>query len=186
MGQFCESDQPLAHFASGNFRLSSGRALPPSPAGPGRARPRGIAEGRRCECGFPGKDEARTRLALLAIDPRTDDSGHPAELENYLRQRPNDPAAFARLAALRQRDGKPDQAIKTYEKIIAGDRLYAPPPGNSHSLYAEHSQDVAKADDLALKARQEYPDDAEVAQTLGILSYDEAKSTLGESTDNIP
>jgi tetratricopeptide (TPR) repeat protein len=120
---------------------------------------------------FPAKEEARARLALLAIDPATADAGARANVENYLRQNPNDPAALARLAALQQRDGKPEEAIKTYEKIIAGDPLYAPATRQLALLYAERPQDVGKAYDLASKARQAYPDDEEVARTLGILSY---------------
>src|SRR5262249_31753182 len=98
---------------------------------------------------FPAKEEARARLALLAIDPACADAGARANVENYLRQNPNDPAALARLAALQQRDGKPEEAIQTYEKIIAGDPLYAPATRQLALLYAERSQDVGKAYDLA-------------------------------------
>ena len=54
---------------------------------------------------FPGKDEARQRLALLAINVETANSGMRTELENYLRERPSDPAALLRLAQVQERDG---------------------------------------------------------------------------------
>src|SRR5262249_7870729 len=66
---------------------------------------------------FPEKDEARRRLALLAIDPNTADAAARTELENYLREKPNDPEALVRLAQLQERDGAADQAVNTYEKI---------------------------------------------------------------------
>ena len=72
---------------------------------------------------FPGKDEARQRLALLAIQVGAANSGVRTELENYLRQRPNDPAALVRLAEIQQRDGAVDQAVKTYEKVVAENPL---------------------------------------------------------------
>jgi tetratricopeptide (TPR) repeat protein len=122
---------------------------------------------------FPGKEQARAQLAVLAIDPRTADAVARAKLEDYLRKSPSDPAALARLAALQQRDAKVDQAITTYEKVLAGDPLYAPATRQLALLYAyaDKSNDIAKAYDLATKAREAYPTDPEIAKTLGILSY---------------
>ena len=120
---------------------------------------------------FRGKDESQARLSVLAIDPSTADAGTRAALDNYLRREPNDPAALARVAQLQLRDGKPDQAIKTYERIIADNPLYAPATRQLAILSAEGATDAAKAYDVAQKARQTYPNDPEVAKALGILSY---------------
>jgi tetratricopeptide (TPR) repeat protein len=120
---------------------------------------------------FPAKDEARQRLALLAIQAGAANSGVRTELENYLRQRPNDPAALARLAAIQERDGAVDQAVKTYEKVVAQNPLFAPAMRRLALLYGRRSTDDPKAYDLITKARQTYPDDPEIAKTLGILSY---------------
>jgi tetratricopeptide (TPR) repeat protein len=120
---------------------------------------------------FPGKDEARQRLALLALDPK---SGNPAigtEVENYLRKQPDDPAALTRLGEVQQRDGAVDQAVKTYEKVIADNPLYAPATRQLALLYGQLSTDTAKAYELVTKARQAYPDDPDIAKTLGILNY---------------
>ena len=93
------------------------------------------------------------------------------ELENYLRERPNDPAALVRLAELQQRDGAVDQAVKTYEKVVADNPLYAPATRQLALLYGQRSTDDPKAYELVTKARQAYPDDPEIAKTLGILNY---------------
>jgi len=117
------------------------------------------------------KDEARQRLDLLAIDVGAGNPSARTELENYLRQRPNDPAALARLAQLQQRSGNVDQAVTTYEKVIADDPLFAPATRQLALLYGRLSNDSTKAYELVTKARQAYPDDPEIAKTLGILNY---------------
>jgi tetratricopeptide (TPR) repeat protein len=120
---------------------------------------------------FPGKDDARKRLAVLAIDVAAADPAARTELQNYLREQPNDPAALVRLAALQQRDGAADQAIKTYEKVGADYPLYAPATRQLALLYAQAPGDDPKAYETATKARQAYPDDPDIAKALGILTY---------------
>jgi tetratricopeptide (TPR) repeat protein len=118
---------------------------------------------------FPEKEEARKRLSVLAIDAGMADA--QPELEKYLREQPSDPVALTRLAALQQREGAADQAIKTYEKVIAENPLYAPGVRQLALLYSQRSTDEPKAFDLLTKARQAYPGDPEIAKTLGILNY---------------
>ena len=120
---------------------------------------------------FPRKDEARQRLAVLAIDPRAANPAVRTELEDYLRKQPNDPAALMRLGEVQQRDGAVDQAVKTYEKVVADNPLYAPATRQLALLYGQLSTDSAKAYELVTKARQAYPDDPDIAKTLGILNY---------------
>jgi tetratricopeptide (TPR) repeat protein len=119
---------------------------------------------------FAGKDEARARLAILTGDIAA--PGARSEIEKVLRAQPNDPAALVRLAALQQRDGKDDQAIETYEKVIADNPAFAPAIRGLAVLYAQQRTiDLAKAYELATKARGTYPNDPEVAKALGIVSY---------------
>ena len=120
---------------------------------------------------FPEKDEARQRLALLAIDMGAGNPGIRTDLENYLRKQPDDPAALMRLGEVQQRDGAVDQAVKTYEKLVAENPLYTPATRQLALLYSRLSTDSAKAFELATKARQAYPGDPDIAKTLGILNY---------------
>ena len=76
-----------------------------------------------------------------------------------------------RLAEVQQREGAVDQAVKTYEKLIADDPHHAPATRQLALLYGQLSTDSAKAYELVTKARQAYPDDPHIAKTLGILNY---------------
>jgi tetratricopeptide (TPR) repeat protein len=120
---------------------------------------------------FAGKNEARQRLALLAINPATADAAARTQLETFLRERPNDPAALVRLAQMQVRDGAADQAIRTYEKLVADSPLYAPATRQLALLYGQRATNDPKAYELVQKARQSYPDDADVAKVLGIMTY---------------
>jgi tetratricopeptide (TPR) repeat protein len=119
----------------------------------------------------PQKQEARRRLTLLAIPVGTANTAVRTELENYLRETPNDPAALMRLAEIQRRDGAVDQAARTYEKLVADNPFYTPATHQLALLYGQLSTDSAKAYDLVTKARQAYPDDPEIAKALGILNY---------------
>ena len=109
--------------------------------------------------------------AVLAINVGTGNAGVRKELENDLRKWPNDPVAMVRLAEIQQRDGAVDQAVKTYEKVVADNPLYAPATRQLALLYGQLSTDSAKAYELVTKAHQAFPDDAVIAKMLGILSY---------------
>jgi tetratricopeptide (TPR) repeat protein len=120
---------------------------------------------------FPAKDQARRRLALLATPAGTANATVRTELENYLRESPNDPVALTRLAEAQQQEGAVDQAVKTYEKVVADNPSYAPAMRQLALLYGQLSTDSPKAYELVTQARQAYPDDPVIAKTLGILNY---------------
>lgn len=120
---------------------------------------------------FVGKSEIPQRLALLALDPKTINADGRKELQSFLRERANDPVALVRLARIQESDGAVDQAIKTYEKLVDSNPLFTPALRELVVLYSQRSIDTPKAYDLALKARQAFAQDPDVAKTLGILSY---------------
>jgi tetratricopeptide (TPR) repeat protein len=118
---------------------------------------------------FSSKEDARRRLAVLAIPVETAPAAARADLEKYLSETPNDPAALFRLARLQERNGAADEAIKTYGKIIDVNPAYTPAVRQQAILYSQ--RDDAKEFDLITKARQAYPDDSEIAKWLGIQTY---------------
>ena len=88
-----------------------------------------------------------------------------------MRQQPKDPAALTRLARLQAREGQAGQAIETYQKAIDANPLFAPALRDLALVYSARAADDSKAFDMAAKARQAYPDDAELAKTFGILNF---------------
>ena len=119
---------------------------------------------------FPQKEDAQQRLAVLNVDTQKPTEAR-ATLDAFLRQQPKDPAALTRLARLQARDGSADQAIDTYRKAIDADPSFAPALRDLALLYAGRAADESKALEMATKARQAYPDDAELAKTLGVLNF---------------
>jgi tetratricopeptide (TPR) repeat protein len=119
--------------------------------------------------GFPQKEEAQQRLAILTMDSQTRDAR--TTLEAFLRQQPKDPAALTQLARLQAREGHAGQAIETYQKAIDTNPLFAPALRDLALAYSARSADDSKAFDIAARARQAYPDDAELAKTVGILNF---------------
>src|SRR5262249_29781335 len=117
------------------------------------------------------RDEARRRLSILAIDPKTADASARTKLDEHLREQPKDPVALVRLAQLEQREGQVDDSIKTYEKVVDTNPHLATATRALAILYVKRSADDPKAYDLVAKARLSNPGDPELAKSLGILTY---------------
>lgn len=130
-----------------------------------------LAKAMQGPSAFPEKEQAQQRLAILTIDPQRASEDARASLESFLKQQPQDPAALTRLARLQQRDGSAEQAIDTYRKAVDADPLFAPALRDLALLYGTRAADDSKAFEMATKARQAYPEDPELAKTLGILNF---------------
>ena len=119
---------------------------------------------------FPGKDEARQRLALLAIHRSSErlrcDPNWKTTCGNGRMIRGIGAACTTSRAGRSRESGGQD-----YEKVVTDYPLYAPATRQLAKLYAQRSTDDPKAYDLVTKARQAYPDDPEIAKALGILNY---------------
>jgi tetratricopeptide (TPR) repeat protein len=139
----------------------------------GEEGPAGLALQKAAEVAkdFPGKDEARRRLSLLAIDVNRASPAARSELEVQLREMPSDPVALVRLAELQQRDGDVDQAVNTFERVVDDYPQFAAATRRFALLYGQRSADDRKAYDLLTNAHQAYPDDLELTKMLGILGY---------------
>jgi tetratricopeptide (TPR) repeat protein len=116
------------------------------------------------------KEDAQQRLTILTLDTRPASEARTA-LDAFLRQQPGDPAALTRLARIQAREGSADQAIGTYQKAIDANPSFAPALRDLALLYSTRGSDDAKAFDTAARARQAYPDDAELAKAFGILNF---------------
>jgi tetratricopeptide (TPR) repeat protein len=140
---------------------------------------------------FPGKEEARHRLAILAIDPKTANPAQVAELRKRLSESPNDPIAAGRLAAVLERDGAFDQAAAIYQATLKSNPRNGSGMARLAQLYANHLNDPRKALELAKEAHNLAPQDARVSHLLGRMVFQAgdhkwAASLLEDSARKLP
>ncbi len=122
---------------------------------------------------FPEVADARKFLSLTALDE------NPKELvaaENEIQKELQSnaeylPALMAR-AALDEQRGQMKPAMEIYTGILRRLPDFAPAQKRLATLYAQEPSTTAAAYDLASKARKTLPDDAELAELLGRLSYE--------------
>jgi tetratricopeptide (TPR) repeat protein len=114
---------------------------------------------------------ARQAVSLLDISLAGISSSAKPALDKALAERPDDPVALFRLAALQEREGKTDQAIASLETALTAN------PHNVNLLLGlarlhGTAKNSAKALEYAKAARKQAPEDAEAAQSLGRLAYE--------------
>jgi tetratricopeptide (TPR) repeat protein len=119
---------------------------------------------------FSGKAEAGRRLALLAMDVKAADAAARADLEKRLRDEPKDPVVAARLAAIYDRDGATDKAVKTYETVLKHNPQNAPVMLRLARLYSRLNN-PQKALEVAKNAHALLPEDASISLIYGRLLY---------------
>jgi exosortase/archaeosortase family protein len=119
---------------------------------------------------FPGIDQARQCLSVLAIDVRTAGPGERSALEKAAADRPDDPVVLSRLAGVYEREGSMDKAIGVCETALRADPKDLAAITLLAHLYSSKG-DTAKAFDLAKAAHNLAPEDPKVAHILGQLAY---------------
>jgi len=122
---------------------------------------------------FPELTDAKEFLALTALDENSKELlAAENEIQKELRSNPEYVPALMAQAALdtQRRETKP--ATEMYSNILRRLPDFAPAQKRLATLYAQNPSTTAAAYDLAAKARKTLPDDAELAELLGQLSYE--------------
>jgi Flp pilus assembly protein TadD len=122
---------------------------------------------------FPEAVDARRFLSLTALTENPNELV-AAEDEIQKESQTNSqylPALMAQAALDGQR-GQIKPAIEIYTDILRRSPDFAPAQKRLATLYAQKPSTNAAAYDLASKARKTLPDDAELAELLGRLSYE--------------
>jgi tetratricopeptide (TPR) repeat protein len=117
--------------------------------------------------------DARKFLAFTALDenPKELIAGE-SQVQSELKSNPEYvPALMAQATLLAQRD-QVKAASEIYSNILQRLPDFAPAQKRLATLYAQDSSTVAAAYDIATKARKTLPDDAQLAELLGRLSYE--------------
>jgi tetratricopeptide (TPR) repeat protein len=117
--------------------------------------------------------DAKKFLALTALDENPKAlTAAEGEVQKELKSNPEYvPALMAQAALLAQR-GEAKAATETYSNILRRLPDFAPAQKRLAALYAQDPSNVAAAYDLAMKARKTLPDDPDLSQLLGRLSYE--------------
>ena len=121
---------------------------------------------------FPESADAKKFLSLTAL------TENPKELlaaentiQNELKADPQYLPARMAQAALDEQRGQLKPAVEIYTDILRRSPDFATAQKRLASLYAKEPSTTAAAYDLATKARKALPDDAQLAELLGQLSY---------------
>jgi tetratricopeptide (TPR) repeat protein len=136
---------------------------------------------------FPGKDEAKSRLALLS---QAGNLSIP-DLEKFAKEKSNDPVTLMRLGAAYAKAGTADKAAQAYEKALQANPKLLEAVLGLAQLNAGFLKNNAKALEYAKKARELAPADARVTATAGHIAYQAgnfpwAYSLLQESSRGLP
>ncbi len=118
---------------------------------------------------FPGKQEARRRLDLLA-----EDAGAPLtvqDLDALLQRQPDDILVRMRLAETHEKQGAFPEAAAAYEEIIKRNPKVAKANTALARLLAGPLKNPARAFDYAKKSRELSPDDPRAAAVFGEIAY---------------
>jgi len=136
---------------------------------------------------FPGKDEAKSRLALLS---QTGNLSIP-DLEKFAKEKSSDPITLMRLGAAYAKAGTADKAAQAYEQALQANPKLLEAALSLAQLNAGPLKNHAKALEYAKRARELAPADAHVTATAGHIAYQTgnfpwAYSLLQESSRGLP
>jgi tetratricopeptide (TPR) repeat protein len=122
---------------------------------------------------FPEAADARTFLSLTALDENLKDLvAAENEIQKELQTSPEYLPALMARACLDEQRGQIKPASEIYTSILRRSPDFAPAQKRLAKLYAQEPSTTAAAYDLATKARKALPDDGELAELLGRLSYE--------------
>lgn len=116
--------------------------------------------------------DAKKFLALTALDDNPKElMAAETDMQNELKSNPEYVPALMAEAALLAQHGEVKPAADIYRDVLRRFPDFAPAQKRLATLYVREPSTVALAYDLATKARKALPDDPELSELLGRLSY---------------
>ncbi len=118
--------------------------------------------------------DAKEFLALSALDESPKElTAAESDVQKELKSNPEYVPALMAQAALLAHRGEAKLATETYIDVLRRFPDFAPAQKHVATLYAQDPSTIAAAYDLATKARKTLPDDPDLSELLGRLSYEE-------------
>ncbi|PYK13560.1 MAG: hypothetical protein DME65_01615 [Verrucomicrobia bacterium] len=122
---------------------------------------------------FPEAADARMFLSFTALDENPKElAAAENEIQKKLQVSPEYLPALMAQAALDEQRGQIKPAAEIYTSILHRSGDFAPAQKRLAKLYAQDPSTTGAAYNLATKARKALPDDSELAELLGQLSYE--------------
>ncbi len=139
---------------------------------------------------FPSKREAQRRLDFLGQATGNANAPTASQIEEMLKQDPNDVVARLHLAEIYEKQGAFDRAAVAYEAALASNPRLAVVALKLAQLYSGPLHNGEKALEFAKKSRDLAPLDPQVAGVLGRIAFDNgniswAYSLLQESVHQL-
>lgn len=127
---------------------------------------------------FSRAAQARQYLGLIAsLEDPSKTAAAAGAAEAALKTDAHHPAALMVKGTLAQTKGDAKAARESFEKVLSRYPNFNPARRNLALIYAASRQDNKRGLELANKAREAYPTDAELAKALGILLYQDGNHT---------
>ncbi len=172
------------HFTMATLRLAG------NVAGRDRERARSLVQ---CAARNPGRISERERLFLSIVEADLLHRDHEKSgklVREYVRRFPDDPEGYFRLAGVLMREGKTEEMLATYDRLLALD----PNQASAYNALGYHfigRRDFVRAEDNLKRYRFLAPDQANPYDSLGELyantgRYDEAEEHLQRALEIKP
>lgn len=117
-------------------------------------------------------EDAKRFLAMTALDhPSAEAAVAEPEVQKILKTQPDYVPALMAQAAIQLQRNDAKTATGIYLQVLRQYPDFAPAQKRLAAIYADNPDDLAKAYDLAMKARKTLSDDPEVARTLAELNF---------------
>jgi tetratricopeptide (TPR) repeat protein len=122
--------------------------------------------------GFPKSDDAKRFLTIVgaAKDPASA-AAALLEAQKIIATDTNYVPGLMILAITQEGQGNFQRAAELYNQVLSQFPMFTPASRNLGLIYFAHLSDDQKAYELISKARESFPQDAEVLKALGILTY---------------
>jgi tetratricopeptide (TPR) repeat protein len=120
---------------------------------------------------YPDKELARRPLEVLNLDPAKATPAAIQQLQDLVREDPQDPVPLSRLASIQEQHGEIQKAAESLQTLISINPENWPAMIRLSRLNAEHFKDLRKALELAKSAHSLAPDDGQASALLGELVY---------------
>jgi tetratricopeptide (TPR) repeat protein len=126
---------------------------------------------------FSGKEDARNRLRLLEESSAGGKELSVAELEQIVKNQPDDVVALVRLGERLEKEGAFVRAAEAFRKAFEQNPKLLQPPLKLAQLYGGALKNQKEALEFAKKARDLAPTNPSVAAVLGRIAYDAGNFT---------